>query len=436
MKKFDIVLICAALTAFILAAFFYPVEKIKFSRTTLTFSQWLNNDIQSDFLGELIAEFEASRPDVSIVLENNSYSGVKYECEYYLDVMRNFDDKKKNTQKFPDIILVDPLWFDDSEKRILFENQNGSDSRDGALKNDAYTIPLYSYFNALFYNINILEGAGFDRPPKTRSEFLDICIKLKTKNISGLSVSDDFFINIFPWIWSDVDRNTLQVLTSEKDKFDFTEKKIVESIDFFNKLNMQSMLGRPPFIKDEEEKINNFLAGKTAMITASSKLINRLETKQNYINFGITNVPYPENYYGRPIFNMNGVHAAVLSTSAHKESAFEFIDFLEAKKAELAAAAGAVSLDAASSLFGYLRPDSASGGQSGAPASTRTDEPLYAKAQSLIESAESIDDWNIFSACAALGTIAGEELNSMLKYNMGAKHTAETIKNRYAYVVR
>jgi multiple sugar transport system substrate-binding protein len=419
MKKFDIALICTALAALTTAFLFFPVKNLNFKKTTLVFLQWFNDDMESEVFDGIIAEFEETHPGISIDREYRSIQGIKYDCKYYIDIIQNggYTDKKINTRKFPDVITVDPLWFNDSEKRILFEDQNESKDRDAGEKNEFYTKPLYAYFNGFFYNVGILEDAGFDRPPKTWNEVAAISGKLKEKNIYALSVSENFFTDIFPWIWPETGRNALQILNGEKDKFNFTEKNVVDSLDFFNALNFQNMLGRPPFIKDEEEKINNFTAGKTAMITASSKLLKKLETGDGKMRFGITNIP-SKDYSGRPIFSMSSVHAAVLSSSRQKEEAFLFIDFLASKNAALAAAAGAVSPDAA--VFGY--PQTAGASYEG---------PVYAKAQNMIESAESIEEWKLFSACAALDAIAAEEISVMFKYRRSAEAAAESIQKRY-----
>jgi ABC-type glycerol-3-phosphate transport system substrate-binding protein len=435
MKKFDIAIICTALAVLALAVSFYPAKKINFKRTTLVFSQWLSDDLDGKVLDKIVEEFEKSHPGVSIVHEKRCYRNLKNVCAGYLDAMRNAlsggNEGKKGTHKFPDIVTVDPLWFDDSEKHILFANQNGGETWESAATNEIYTRPLYSYFNALFYNIDILEDAGFDRPPKTRGEFAEVCLKLKEKNIYGLSVSGNFFTDIFPWIWSESGTKMLQTINNEKDRFDFSEKTVIASMDFFNKLNRQNTLGRPPFIRDDDEKINNFIAGKTAMITAPSRLIKKLEA-QGDMRFGITNIPYPENYSGRQVFNMSCVHTSVLSSSRHSEAAFEFVEFLCAANAALAASAGAISEDPAASMFdGAWAEEQPGGGQDGGPL-----EVVYAKAQSMIDSAEGVDDWKLFSASASLDSIAAEEINSMFRQRQGAADTAEAIKKRYDSVVK
>ena len=437
MKKFDIAVICMALAALAMAIFFYPVKKINFQQTTLVFSQWLNDDMDGQVLDKIIDEFEKSHPGVNVVLENRSYKNLKNDCAGYLEAMRGArpggNENKKNTHKFPDIVTVDPLWFDDSEKRILFANQNSGETPEGTAANEVYTRPLYSYFNTLFYNIRLLEDSGFDRPPKTRGEFAEVCLKLKEKNIYGLSVSENFFTDIFPWIWPESGVKTPQMVNGEKDIFNFAEKNVIGSMDFFNKLNSQNTLGRPPFIKDDDEKINNFIAGKTAMITSSSKLIKRLETQHKDVQFGITNIPYHENYSGRPVFNMSCVHTAVLSSTGYSGAAFEFVEFLGAASAALAAAANAVSEDPAASMFDGMWTDKPPRG--GGP-DREAFEAVYVKAQNMIESAEGLDDWKLFSACASLASIAAEEINSMFRHRQGAADTAEAIKKRYDSIVK
>ncbi|MDR2659120.1 MAG: extracellular solute-binding protein [Spirochaetaceae bacterium] len=426
MKKFDIFIISAAAAVLLMAFIFYPSEKINFKRTTLMFSQCFDSAEQREVLDKIVAEFEEGHPGITITSVYRPYQGIKNDCAYYFDVMPDEQNLESNNGelKFPDIVSIDPLWFDDSAKRILFKNQNSLETADFGVKNEEYSKHLYSYFNALFYNIGILEDAGFDRPPKTRDEFAAVCLKLKEKNIYGLSVGGNFFTDIFPWIWPEAGKNALQDINREKDTFDFTGANVVESIDFFNKLNTRHILGRPPFIKNEDEKINNFLAGKTAMVTASSKLIKLLETEHKSLRFGITSIPYTESPVGRPVFNMNSIHAAVLSTSPYEKEAFEFIEFLAERRAELAVAAGAVSEDSSSSVFEYSRtassPDAAS---------------VYVKAQNLIESAEGIEDWKIFSASASLNSIAGEEISLMLTHNRGAEETALEIKKRYDSII-
>jgi multiple sugar transport system substrate-binding protein len=426
MKKFDIALLCTAFTALICAFIFYPVKKINFGQTTLVFSQWLKYDMPEEFVNKVIAEFEENNPAIRIVLEDKSYEAVKDDISGYLEAVRNEKaDGKSGSRALPDIVLLDPLWLDDSEKQILFLGQSDSETPDAG--KDGYTMPLYCYFNALFYNIGVLGDAGFDRPPGTRSEFEAACLKLKENSIYGLSLSDNFFADIFPWIWSGGYR--LEELDISKDTFDFTGKNTVESIEFLNALNRQNVLGRPPFIKNEDEKVKSFITGKTAMITASSRLIKYFMVEQGGLRFDVTAIPYPENNPARPVFNTNGVHIAILSTSWNDEAAREFVEFLESKRPELAAAAGAVPVGIP--VFGDQagEPDGQSNG-------TPTAESVYTKARQIFESAETADDWKFFSACASLGIIGNEEIYLMFTSNRNAADTAAAIQRRYSDSVK
>jgi multiple sugar transport system substrate-binding protein len=436
MKKFDTAMICVALAVLILAFIFYPAKKINFTRTTLVFSQWLKEDMPQDAINAVIAEFEEANPSINIILEDRTREKAKSDCALYREAARNAiqnnegGGKKNNGRRLPDIILVDPLWLDDSEKEIMFEKQDvsGTPVLPGApaapdvsgAADYALTAPLYSYFNALFYNTGILEEAGFDRPPKTRSGFEEFCQKLKGKGIYGLSVSGNFFTDIFPWICQNP-----YPTDGEKDIFDFTGKNSVETIDFFSRLSINSMLGRPPFITGEDEKIKAFTSGKTAMITASSKLIRYFKSLYGGgFRFQITNIPYSENYAARPALTMNSVHVAVLSAGEHREEALKFTGFLADKRTALAGAAGAIPANGASALF-----------SSGLTPQYNAD-PLYAKAKNLIENADTVDGWKMFSACASLEAIAAEEMSSMFNRRQTAAEAAGAVQRRYAGVVR
>jgi hypothetical protein len=123
---------------------------------------------------------------------------------------------------------------------------------------------------------------------------------------------------------------------------------------------------------------------------------------------------------------MDSVHAAVLSAGAHSGEALEFTRFLAAKKADLAAAARAIPADGVSVMFSPMRTDA---GQEYDAPSTDT---LYAKARSLIENADGVDGWKLFSACASLYAIASEEFASMLSRSQTPADAAGNIKKRYA----
>jgi multiple sugar transport system substrate-binding protein len=430
MRKFDIAMLCTALVVLVCALVFYPVKKINFGQTTLVFSQWLKEDMPEEVVAKVIAEFEESHPAIRIVLEDMIYEDVRHEISGYLEAFRNekSNDGKNGRHRPPDIILIDPLWLNDSEKQTLFLDQNALGTPGVAEK--VYSTPLYSYFNVLFYNIDILEEAGFDRPPGTRGEFEAVCSELKKKNIYGLSVGEDFFAGIFPWIWS-VGGGS-EGFDIQKDTFDFTGRAVVESFGFLDRLNRQNMLGRPPFINNEDEKVKNFVAGKTAMITASSRLIKYFQAERNSVRFDITAVPYPENNPARPVFGINGVHIAVLSSSGRKEAALEFIRFLETKKTELAAAAGAVPTGVPLAVFDG---EENAGPREAEPYDVASDNPVYAKARSIFESADSVEGWKVFSDCAALGVLASEETDLMFRSNRSAADTAAAIQKRYAAAV-
>jgi multiple sugar transport system substrate-binding protein len=135
------------------------------------FSQWWQNELEANTLQTFIADFEKANPNISVSLDTRSYTelaGVALAAPPLV----------------ADIIAIDPQWFyellrynqleplnvyreaqtpDEAEKFSLTDTDNEYDN---------WGVPLVSFMAPLFYNINVLRQAGFDRPPKTWSEIL------------------------------------------------------------------------------------------------------------------------------------------------------------------------------------------------------------------------------------------------------------------------
>jgi ABC-type glycerol-3-phosphate transport system substrate-binding protein len=405
MKKFDRFLLGAAVAVLIMAFVFLPSDRVPFGKTNLVFAQWWNDDMDAAFLADIIKEYEDNNSGITITLANMPYNRLKNEYPAYVQaiIANNKNTKKSLPDDMPDIVALDPLWFDEYEKIILFED----------IADEKYSAKIYSYFNSLFYNIDILESIGLDRPPKNREELRNAFRLLKQEDIYGLSVGDNFFTDIFPWLCSETDGASLKYLYDEKDRFDFMDKSVIASLSFLNDLNVENLIDRPPYIKNEEEKINNFFSGKTAMIVVSSKLLKTIEKSGTAVRYGFTNIPAGNDNFRRPVLNMTDVHVAMLATSEHKEEAASFIMFLVEKSREISAAAGAIPSD----IFDF---------------GTESRKKLDAKAEDLLLNAECIDDWMLWTDSASLNTIANEEIGLMFKRSRDAEETAAAIKSRYA----
>jgi len=341
-------LICLAV---MLAGFFlykFAVHKnIKHKDTTLFFAQYWENELEGDILARLAAEFQAENPGIIVRMEKYSWN----EIRGLLD-----------GEDAPDIFSVDPYAIYELENLSLLApvteekessgtensveeksgNENGGEEKSAKKKdgNKMYgnVLQLISFINPLFYNIDLLKNAGFDRPPKNQTEFLSYVRRIKEtsgQSGAGLALSGDYQnINrhILSWIWASAYN------PESTEGFNFTAKEVTATLNFLYQLKQN--LYASPFELSQSQLLEAFGEGKTGMIISSSADIRKL--RQTRINFGITTIPSSESYTRKPVFPLTGWYAGINAKSPFQEESRLFVSFLKKKSDDIAAAAYAI----------------------------------------------------------------------------------------------
>lgn len=257
--------------------------------------------------------------------------------------------------KIPDILI-----FDDSEYSSLVA--------DGALLplaryfhveggNEHFAIPLVSFMDLLFYNIEILEKAGFDRPPKTRDEFLAYSKAVSRGNVSGFSFGlspydkQAMSRDVYSWIWAgdgdfwqeDSDNNIPVI----------TDRAIINSIAFLGRLYREGSPAPKSFETTGAQRLDEFAQGKIAMMIASSRDIPALRGKMGENVFGITAIPGTAGKYN---VSLSGYYAGISSECEHPDEAWNFMLFLIEQIPLLCAKLHAVP-GTVSDLYAYIKED-------------------------------------------------------------------------------
>jgi len=195
-------------------------------------------------------------------------------------------------------------------------------------------IPLVSFMDMLFYNIDILSAAGFDHPPKTRDEFLTYA-KAVSHGDSGaagyalsLSPKDRQALarDVFSWIWASGGS-----LFSESEDGVFVFNKVpVKELSFFGALNKEGLLAPNVFETTGDERLEAFVQGKTAMIIASTGVIPYLRARMGDNAFGVTTIPV-SGTGGKYTIGISSVYAAISANTAYQGEAWSFLSFLAGK---------------------------------------------------------------------------------------------------------
>jgi len=243
-----------------------------------------------------------------------------------------------------------------------------------------YAVPLVSFMDLLFYNVNILTAAGFASPPKTRDEFTAYSRIIASRNFGVSPVAFSLNQNdrqalsrdIFSWIWAGGGN-----FFSDGEKPFLNTRAIVNDLTFFGNLNREGLLAPGIFSTSGEQRLDEFARGRIAMMVASARSIPYLKSRMREGSFGITTIP-DSGAGGNYNIGISSIYSAISVNCLYPDEAWKFLEFLAEKSsylcAELKAVPGKVS-----NLFpgDYIR-----------------DDPFYSKAWEIYEFAQVIEGFS------------------------------------------
>jgi len=277
---------------------------------------------------------------------------------------------------------LDILFFDDGEFAALIEASALASLAPyiyAETEEDQWALPLVSFVDLFFYNIDILQRAGSDRPPRTRTEFLaaaqsvaQIAADAQEEIFPfalGLCEADLIGIRreFHPWVWalgaeihSGFGADGALALTAQT----------ASAVNFLAEMHREGLIAPGTFETTGQERLRQFASGRIAMMVASARDITYVRESAGAANFDVTAVP--ALVLGRNRLGLSGIYAGISSASAQPESAWAFLVFIAGRSHLLAAEIGAVPGSAFASL----------------PGARIEEDPLLSKAWDIFDAAE------------------------------------------------
>jgi ABC-type glycerol-3-phosphate transport system substrate-binding protein len=424
-KKIDVFLLLAAT---VLCLTFIGINLFIKSaaprRAELILSRHCEDLFGGEDVGAFIKEFEERNPELRISLEGADTGDFKGRPAAP-DII--FFDEGRFKVSRDALIPLNP-YLPPAETGAGIETGAGAAAEVPAAAVDQRAILLVSFMDLFFYNIEILAAAGFDRPPKTRDEFLACAkavsgLRAGTGGFTGsgvygaaLGLSEDDPLalrrDVFSWIWAaGADLNPPE----RGGRPYFAGRTVIEVIAFLEQLNREGTLAPGIFVKTGADRIEEFAQGKIAMMIASSREIPLLRKRMAPSAFGVTIIP-GSSAAGKSGLALSGIYAGISAGCPRPDEAWTFLAFLAEKSPALAAALGAVpgSFPEVPGAFSgdYIRED-----------------PLYSKARDIFEASEIIQGFSEKSA-EELEHVVREELRLFFERDQSPADTAAAIQRR------
>ena len=292
---------------------------------------------------------------------------------------------------------------------------------------DQMAVPLVSFMDLLFYNIDILTAAGFDRPPKTRQEFLACAAAVSGENAGGetaggenagaalsLSQADRQALSrdIFSWIWAA--GGDFLSLEDSSQRPSVNNRAIIADLNFLGALNGDKALAARAFETTGDQRLEEFADGKIAMMIASTSAIPFLREKMGDGAFGITTVP-SSGGAGKYGICLSGIYAGLSANCEYPVEARSFLVFL-AEKSPLFCA----HLKAVPGMISDLIPGDYVKG-----------DPFYSKAWDIFESSAIVKGFSGKPGAEEYEGAFLEELRAFFETGRTAQETTAAIQRRW-----
>lgn len=300
------------------------------SDITLEFSQWWEPELPAGEFRALMDEFEAQNPGIKVELLSGPYSATRDQIV-----------AGAATGTMADVVGLDGAWVNDfvrqgslADLTQLMSDAGFDDSELAAqiqLNGSTYMIPVVNFVYPVFVNLDLLEAAGVEGLPSTRSEFAAAASALTNpdNNVYGwvlpLSMEQPNGIqnDVMSWVWASggsMMQDGMPNLVGNED--------VISAVEFIKGLYEGGLIAPGAFSLREQDKVEEFTNGRVGMMISSLAHINLIRERNPELNFAITALPAADGYDGPRGLPYASWGIGVAENSEHKAEAWKLVEFL------------------------------------------------------------------------------------------------------------
>ncbi len=296
----------------------------------ITGSNWdVANANSFVIIDQAIERFETEHPGVKI----HYYSGVRK------DDYSEWFSRKLLAGKEPDVFMVLGTDFNQfssmgvmknleplMEKDPDFDEEKyfSSSLRSGQYGEVQYALPYETVPSLMFVNKTLLakEGIAMPNPDWNWDTMYSICQKT-TKDLDGDGVLDQFGCYNFGWMDA-VYSNGGEIFEADGKESNFTDEKVVESIQFVRRLN--------DLYQGQKVTQEDFNAGNVVFMPLTFAEYRTYKTYpykiKRYANFQWDCITMPAGYQGGNLSQVDSLLIGISAHTKHEQLAWEFLKLL------------------------------------------------------------------------------------------------------------
>lgn len=384
---------------------------------TLEFAQWWEPELPDGEFRALIDEFEKQNPGITVELVSGPYASTKEQL---------FAGAASGTM--PDVVGLDGAWVNDfasqgviADLSSLMDEADYDDSHLASqiqVDGSTYMIPVVNFVYPLFTNDALLDEAGVDGAPSTRSEFADAAKKVTALggDTSGwvlplsLEAPNGVQNDVMSWVWA----SGGSMLKDGQP--DLTGDDVTSAVEYISELWDAGVIAPGSFTMKEQDKVEEFTNGRVGMMIDSLAHINLIRESNPDLDFSISPLPAEDGYDGERGIPYASWGIGISESSEHKEAALKLVEFLMSAdvNADLSDLAGAFP-----------------GNTESVPSFVEDDE-LYKKAFEIYQDGYPANEFTGLPVAEDLMRSFGEQLQSALDGQQSVKEALEKAQDAWA----
>jgi multiple sugar transport system substrate-binding protein len=295
---------------------------------TLQFQQWWEPELPSGALKQLMDEFTAQNPNISVTLLSNPFSTTQQQetagaatgtmaCVVGLDGAWVYTFYQQGAiSNLSDIMKT--AGYDESQLSAQIK-ENGS----------TYMIPVVNFVYPLFYNEDMFSKAGIANPPSFRSEFADDAKKLTSGNVYGwviplsLELPNGIQNDTMSWLWASggsMLKDGQPNLTNNPD--------LASTLEFIKGLYDAKVITPGAFTLQEPDKVTEFTNLRVGMMIDSMAHITLIRKSAPDLNYNIAPIPAADGYTGKRGIPYASWGIGIAQDCQNKAEAWKLVDYL------------------------------------------------------------------------------------------------------------
>ena len=293
---------------------------------TIEIVQWWQPEMKAGSFEKVISDFEAKNPNIKVKTINLPYSQVLEQITV-----------GSATGTLSDVIGTNPPWLSDFIKQGIIEPLDSYIAKEHfdvnslaaqlVLQGKQWIFPVTTFLYPMYYNVDLFKAAGITDLPKNRSEFIETARKLTDKSKNqfgwvipmGLANPNGTQHQVLSWAWAG------GVSALKNGRPDMENDGVKSAVNHVLTLYKEGLVVPGAFNKVEQEQIEDFTAGRTAMIISSMAHINLFRQRNPNLKFDIFMVPGPDGYTGKKGLSMAGWWIGMSQKGKNKDAAFKLI---------------------------------------------------------------------------------------------------------------